>query len=675
MKSKKLIVIFASFILSCIFAYVIGQKFVVPLRHKEVVDENKETADSFVKLSFEGSQETSDNPWNTTAGWIDTEEDGRCIFLTPNTATFFEITGVETLSFDCEIHPWVKASSDGAGILVWVMDNEDTILYQEEIFVDAKDSWKKVELDLRPYKSVEKIKILCNNGKNEDDNGDWVLVKFSETEGKEVSLQNTTANKSEKEDFVIFSAYGMSTSDNLIKNNAIAGKGALEYPVLLTEEEAWDSVDVLNPSVLLVNGIYYNYYSGWDGSIWRTGLATSIDGINWEKNSKNPILDIRKGKWDNDYIAANGSAILFQNKIYYFYQGMTEGTKEAQIGLAISENGEDFIERTNVPVLSVGENGQWDCASVADPYVININGTLYMYYLGQDELGVQRLGVAKSRDGKKWIKYVNNPIIDVGVVGAFDENGLGEPSVIYQVPYFYMIYTGRNSVEQRNLGLAVSLDGVNWKKLNYEGLFELSQNIWDNQVMCDPTLLENDNGDVTVWYGGGNIPSPDENLNGRIGMFTISLDNVIDTTQFNANSDWENSFINSVDFLKGSYEVEGSEPNKYVWCSDEITIVLDNNADAEQLKIQGYLPMDLHQKVQRKEVKLSFYFNGELVEEKIFSKEELFEIELNKPSGLENEIRYLELQIKASSVVNAKDYQIFEDERNLSYILYAISQE
>ena len=203
MKSKKLIVIFASFILSCTFAYVIGQKFVVPLRHKEVVDENIKTADSFVNLSFEGSQETFDNPWNTTAGWIDTEEDGRCIFLTPNTAVFFEITGAETLVFDYELHPWVKENSDGAGILLWVMDEEDTILYQEEIFVDAKDSWKRVELDLRPYKSVGRIKMLCNNGKNEDDNGDWVLVKFCETEGKEVTLQNATANKSENEYFVI----------------------------------------------------------------------------------------------------------------------------------------------------------------------------------------------------------------------------------------------------------------------------------------------------------------------------------------------------------------------------------------------------------------------------------------------------------------------------------------
>ena len=171
------------------------------------------------------------------------------------------------------------------------------------------------------------------------------------------------------------------------------------------EKEGWDSSDVLNPSVILKDGIYYNYYSGWDKTAWRTGLATSIDGVNWEKYNKNPILDIRENEWDNTYIAANGSAVLFQDKIYYFYQGISQGTTDSKIGLAVSENGKEFGERTKEAVLTAGESGAWDSAGVADPYVIEINGTLYLYYLGQDRFGVQRLGVAKSTNGKEWIKY------------------------------------------------------------------------------------------------------------------------------------------------------------------------------------------------------------------------------------------------------------------------------
>jgi len=201
---KKVIVVLIGVMVSLLFSWGVGQEL---KRYRDERQENIQSNESTVAeclshtkedqitnlhfeenfsmdfVTFEGSQETSDNPWNTTAGWIDTEEDGRCIFLTPNTAVFFEVTASEILVFDYEIHPWVKENSDGTGILLWVMDEEDTILYQEEILVSEKDSWKEFELDLRQYKGANKIKMFCNNGKYKDDNGDWVLVKLCETKG------------------------------------------------------------------------------------------------------------------------------------------------------------------------------------------------------------------------------------------------------------------------------------------------------------------------------------------------------------------------------------------------------------------------------------------------------------------------------------------------------------
>jgi hypothetical protein len=40
---------------------------------------------------------------------------------------------------------------------------------------------------------------------------------------------------------------------------------------------------------------------------------------------------------------------------------------------------------------------------------------------------------------------------------------------------------------------------------------------WDSKVICDPTV-EVSGGSVVVWFGGGDVASPDENLNGQIGM-------------------------------------------------------------------------------------------------------------------------------------------------------------
>src|SRR6202035_5317424 len=50
----------------------------------------------------------------------------------------------------------------------------------------------------------------------------------------------------------------------------------------------WDSHDALNPSIVRRGAVYYNFYSGFDGKNWRTGLATSADGFEWKKEG--PLL-------------------------------------------------------------------------------------------------------------------------------------------------------------------------------------------------------------------------------------------------------------------------------------------------------------------------------------------------------------------------------------------------
>ena len=77
-----------------------------------------------------------------------------------------------------------------------------------------------------------------------------------------------------------------------------------------------------------------------------------------------------------------------------------------------------------------------------------------------------------------------------------------------------MHYTGRDTAENRSQGLARSTDGVRWQKLRT--VFSGNQP-WDAKVVCDPTV-EVDGGVIRVWFGGGAVASPDENLHGKIGL-------------------------------------------------------------------------------------------------------------------------------------------------------------
>jgi sucrose-6-phosphate hydrolase SacC (GH32 family) len=153
--------------------------------------------------------------------------------------------------------------------------------------------------------------------------------------------------------------------------------------------------------------------------------------------------------------------------------------------------------------------------------VIRKGEFFYLFYLGQDRARRQRLGVARSRDGAVWEKLRSNPVLELGQAGAFDEAGLGEPAVWSSGGFYWMLYTGRARDEQRRIGLSRSVNGVRWER---ESSFNPVAGIeaWDRQVICDPTVELTPQGTVRVWFGGGDIPRPDQNLDGQIGMAVLT---------------------------------------------------------------------------------------------------------------------------------------------------------
>lgn len=275
-------------------------------------------------------------------------------------------------------------------------------------------------------------------------------------------------------------------------------------------ESAWDSHDALNPSVIKTASGYLNLYSGYDGKIWRTGLAASTDGIAWTKRTQ--ILAPSPSTWEGSYIAANGSVIDHGGLTYYYQAGSPPRIGLARLSATV------WTKRTQ-PVLDLGPYGSWDERGVADPYVMEAGGKVYMFYLGMDRARRQRLGVARSDDGVTWYKLRSNPILELGSFGKFDENGLGEPAVWASNGYYWMLYTGRDRREYRRLGIARSTDGVHWEKL--PDVFAGTQP-WDSKVICDPTVLV-ENGEIRVWFGGGDVARPDQEIHGQIGYGVLRI--------------------------------------------------------------------------------------------------------------------------------------------------------
>ena len=272
-----------------------------------------------------------------------------------------------------------------------------------------------------------------------------------------------------------------------------------ERPEPVVRRGAWR--DVLNPATVGPDV----YYSAWDGRTWRTAhYRNGIDlGV---------VLAPDPRTWEGSYIAANGSALNVDGAVWYWY---VAGPRERPaIGLA-----RDWRKEPR-PVLDPGPYMSWDERGVADPCVVRLGSEFYMYFLGEDRAARQRIGVARSSDGIHWQKLVSNPVLEIGEPGAFDENGLGEPAVWQARGYYWMLYTGRGAGEVRRLGIARSSDGVHWTKL--PEVFA-GASAWDSKVLCDPSVEAAGDSAVGVWFGGGDIARPDENLNGQIGYGVLHM--------------------------------------------------------------------------------------------------------------------------------------------------------
>ncbi|MDD3875639.1 MAG: T9SS type A sorting domain-containing protein [Bacteroidales bacterium] len=145
------------------------------------------------------------------------------------------------------------------------------------------------------------------------------------------------------------------------------------------------------------------------------------------------------------------------------------------IGLATSTDGINWQKFTGNPVLTTSISG-WDMLYVQDPHVIKIDGMYHMWFGGADTADYggygQQTGYAYSFDGISWTKSVNNPILKRGNITQWDYNLASFPSVIFDADgTLKMWYTGRDKAElPGNLDyfweIGMAIDSSNYQHIN-----------------------------------------------------------------------------------------------------------------------------------------------------------------------------------------------------------------
>ncbi len=156
---------------------------------------------------------------------------------------------------------------------------------------------------------------------------------------------------------------------------------------------SWDSALVAPGAVLREGKEYRMYYwggSNFDFSTWKIGLATSDDGLHWEKHPSNPIFEGDLDSWDWGVLEPN--IVKLGGTYYMLYQGNGDG---ARIGLATSPDGISWQRVGEEPFFGNGVSGSWDSKWTEGPTLVQINDGWLMYYMGNPpELPIAQIGVA-----------------------------------------------------------------------------------------------------------------------------------------------------------------------------------------------------------------------------------------------------------------------------------------
>ncbi len=294
----------------------------------------------------------------------------------------------------------------------------------------------------------------------------------------------------------------------------------------------WDAGGVGSPAVSEWKGtcgwwfmLYMGLGEGETGD-YGTGFGHAFGpGLtSWNKGDGSRVLQTGDaGDWDSDRIFAP-TVLYDQQEGYYkmWYSGR-DATGTWRIGYATlpSLSAGEWEKYDNNPVLGPGYPSEWDGKGVRSPVVIKektpIGGTsiqsdvgpscVYtytykMWYAGQDAAGVWRIGYATSTDGTSWAKYEGNPVLEPGVFGSWDENGVMAPFVIERENRYEMFYVGMNAAWTKRIGYALSNDGVVWTKLYARNpmLGPGDTDDWDSQAVDEPAVIYS--GKYKMFYAG-----------------------------------------------------------------------------------------------------------------------------------------------------------------------------
>ena len=198
----------------------------------------------------------------------------------------------------------------------------------------------------------------------------------------------------------------------------------------------------------------------------------------------NPVIKVgKKGAWNDQTLGC--FTVLDDGDTFYFYSGGARFGKKKNIGMATSRDGVNWAWYEKNPLFGGSM-----------PYVIKVGDTFRLYHPG-GHAGLSGLQMRTSGDGFNWSKpmKVMGPVADPCVVRVAENKF-----------HLYFCSGGRKAENGKQVWefknyMAVSEDGIRWKKEPKSLLPLGAKGSWDAQSHAGPCVLKLADG-FHMWYLG-----------------------------------------------------------------------------------------------------------------------------------------------------------------------------
>ena len=262
-----------------------------------------------------------------------------------------------------------------------------------------------------------------------------------------------------------------------------------------------------DPCVIRVGGRYLLYYSmcpATDKNLprgWAIGIAESADLVHWKKCGD--ILPEQECERNG---IVNGRVIALDGKLHLFYNTYGNGKNDA-LCHATSDDGIKFARDPTNPILHA--TGDWNSGRAIDLDVVEFGDRLLMYFATRDPAMKVQMLVAAAADRTSdfgraaWKQLGDGPVLKPEL--PWEKNCIEAPSLVKRGDALFLFYGGGYNNDPQQIGCAVSKDGLRFTRMFQEPLLPNGKpGEWNSSESGHPGVFMDDDGQHYLFFQGNN---------------------------------------------------------------------------------------------------------------------------------------------------------------------------